>query len=202
MSNTIDFKSAYEPNEFVKQIYDIQNNRLISWRNRYSKEEYSYKVALNTLYQLLTCELMWNSIISSFGGKKVYSEFSDAYSIIQAKSGETAKASVHATLESKYRTIQKVSIVDMNSIRNMVLKAQNGNNEMVKEVEHAYICYTGAVELIYGWAALGLTGKDIQGAIMEMCGIIIGGNYTDMDVAITNFGQIVDSCYVPLENLW
>jgi len=145
---------------------------------------------------------MWNTIIKSFTRKIEYSEFAEAYAFIQAKSGEIAKASVHATLESKYRTLQKISILNMNSFRDMVIKAQNGDNGKVMEVERAYIWYTGAVELIYGWVALGLTGKDIQMAIMEMCGILLGGNYTDIDVAITNFGQLVDACYVPLTNLW
>lgn len=202
MNKTIDFKSVYEPTEFVRQIYEIQINRLLNWRIRYSKEEYPYKVALNSVYQLLTCELMWNRITNSFDGKKSFNDFSAAYSFIQTESGEVAKKSVHMTLESNFKTIQKISILDMNLLRDMVMKAQIGNNDMVKEVERTYIWYTGSVELIYGWAALGLTGMDIQASVVELSGILIGGNYTNMDVAITNFGQIVESCNVPLSNLW
>ena len=202
MSQTIDLKSAYEPTDFVKQVYEIQHNRLITWRDRYSKEEYLYKVALNTVYQLMTCELMWNEIVKGFAGKKSFDQFSEAYSYIQQRSGEIAMEHIHSILESKYKTLQNISILDMNSIRDMVTKAQNRNNGKVKDVERTYIWYTGAAELIYGWAALGLTGKNIQQAVAEMCGILIGGNYTNIDTALTNFGQIIDTCNVPLSDLW
>lgn len=202
MANPVDLKSAYQPTDFVKQIYDIQNNRLLTWRQRYPKNEYPYKVALNSLYQLLTCELMWSTLINSFTGKRLFDEFSEAYSFIQNKSGQIATTNVHKILESKYQSLQRISILDMNFFRSLVSDAQNGNNEKVQEVERAYIWYTGAVELIYGWTALGLTGKDIQIAITDMCGILIGGNYTNMDTAITNFGMIIETCNEPLDNLW
>ena len=197
-----DLKSVYNPSDFVKQIYDIQNNRLLSWRKRYDKKEYAYKTALNTVYQLLTCEILWDYLCNSFSNKIVIEEFSDAYSFIQKKSGDTALEFVLSDLEENFRTLERVSVLDMNQLRNIVSEAQKGNKEKIAEIEHIYLWYTGSVELVYGWAALGLNGLDMQHAVNEMCGILIGGNYSIMNTAVYNFGQIIGVCYEPLESLY
>lgn len=200
MSSQEDFRSVYDPPPFVKQIYEVQSNRLLNWRNRYETKEYPYKVALNTVYQLLTCERMWDRMIGFFDGTARYADFQTAYSTMQALSGSEATRFIHGTLESEFRRIDRISILDMNEVRQLVNKAGQSSDYNAKmELERIYLYYTGAVELIYGWVALGLTGMDIQHSVVQLTGILIGGNYTEMDTAILNFGSIIDCCYKPLD---
>ncbi len=203
MSETQDLKSVYKPSDFVNQVYEIQFNRLLAWRQRYSSEEYPYKVALNTVYQLLTCERMWDRMMQFFDRTARFRGFNEAYRTMQTLSGSEATQFIHSTLETDFERINKISILDMNQVRELVrVSREVKDNNAVKDLERIYLYYTGAVELVYGWVALGLTGMDIQQSVAELTGILIGGDYTNMDIAITNFGTIIDTCYAPIGEPW
>lgn len=202
MTKLFDLKDVIQPTDFVKQIYEIQNNRLLEWRERYDKQVYPYKVGVNTIYQMLTCKEMWSTMMIGFQKNKLFDKFTDAYEFIQNKSGEIAKKDVLPNLESSYKSLSKVSVINMDKFRQMVLKAQEGSNEFNSQVEHAYIWYTGSVELIYGWVSLGLLGYNMLDSMFQLFGIMFGGNNSEMDTAITNFGQIMNASYVSLEDLW
>jgi len=182
----------------TNKIYKDQIIRLESWRKRYTKAEYPFKVALNTVYQLLTAQTMWSKIVSSFEQKGKTEGFEIFYDLVQQLSGAIAKEKVAPTLQVEFQKLDRVGILDMNQVRNLIQLAKSGNNDAIKDIEHIYVWYTGAVELIYAYTALGMMGYSKMEALGNICNVIDGGNPDEFDVAIQIFGTNIDMCYKPL----
>lgn len=51
---------------FKENVFNNTKN-LLRWRERYSKEEYPYKVILNLFYDLIPLKELWDELNSSFG---------------------------------------------------------------------------------------------------------------------------------------
>ena len=51
---------------FSEIMIENKEKKLLMWRERYSKQEYPYKVAFNLLYELLAVEKMWDEIQNAY----------------------------------------------------------------------------------------------------------------------------------------
>lgn len=183
--------------------------KLFMWRDRYSQKEYPYKVAFNILYEMLVVEKMWSEIQSPykksiFGfGKKNFQGFQEAHKYVMDRSNVIARNDIHSIVEKEYKTRDAIAGFNWASTRNRVLKAQNGDNKEVQEIELAYYFYTCGVELIYAWSALGYIGTDQESAFMQLTGMAMGGvDYNSYQSLINFFGQASSMFYKPLPNLF
>lgn len=190
-------------------LSQIKINKLLSWRERYSTEEYPYKVAFNLLYEMLVVEKMWDEIQSSykkplFGiGKKKFNNFKEAHKYVVDKSNVIAKSEIHPIVEKEYKSRDAIAGFNWASTRNRVLKAQKGDNKEVQEIELAYYFYTCGVELIYAWSALGYLDSNKDTAFMELTGVQIGGvDYNSFQSLINYFGQASSIFYKPLPSFF
>jgi len=190
-------------------LSEIKTKKLFSWRERYSKKEYPYKVAFNLLYEMLVTDKMWDEIQSpykksSFGFKKKnFQNFQEAHKYVIGRSNVIAKSDIIPIVHKKYKTINLIAGFNWDSTRNRVFKAQEGDNKEVKEIELAYYFYTCGIELIYAWSALGYMGWEEESAFMELTGMIIGGiDYSLYESLINSFGQVSSMFYKPLPNLF
>jgi len=201
-TKVLSFKGIGTENKIINSIYNDRLAKLNMWRQRYSKTEYPYKVALNTVYQMLTLIEAWDYILSSFNQGKIYNDFQNAYNVVQKKSGDIALAKVHNIVESKIHSGGNISLLDINMLNGFVSKAQKGDNEFVEKVELCYFWYTGAAELAYAYAAFGLIGLSKMEAMQQISSIIIGGNPDELDNALGMFGTNIEMCYKKLQALW
>lgn len=201
-SKVINTRGIGTDNPIINMVYQDRLARITQWRNRYSKTEYPYKVLLNTVYQMLVCIEMWEYILNCFTQGKVYNDFQAASNIVQNKSGEVATKKVHPIVESTIRSGKTISCLNISLLNEIVAKAQKGDNKSVEEVELSYFWYTGAVEISYAYAALGLMGMTKMQALQQVSSLIIGGNPDDLNSALSIFGTNAEICYKKLPNLW
>jgi hypothetical protein len=194
---------------YSETLSEIKVKKLLMWRERYSKQEYPYKVAFNLLYEMLVVEKMWDEIQAPYiktlssSGKKNFQNFQEAHKYVIDRSNLIARTDIHPIVENKYKTIDSIAGFNWVSTRNRVSKAQNGDNKEVREIELAYYFYTCGVELIYAWSALGYLGTDQEPAFMELTGMIMGGvDYSSYQSLINFFGQTASMFYKPLPNLF
>jgi len=194
---------------YTETLSEIKFKKLFVWRDRYSKQEYPYKVAFNLLYEMLVVEKMWDWIripykisLFSFGGKN-FQNFQDAHKYIIDHSNTIAKTDIHPIVENRYKSLDFIGGFNWASTRNRVLKAQNGDNKEVQEIELAYYFYTCGIELIYAWSALGYLGTDQESAFMQLTGMIVGGvSYSSYESLLNFFGQTASMFYKPLPYLF
>ena len=194
---------------YSETLSGIKVNKLFAWRDRYSKQEYPYKVAFNLLYEMLVVEKMWDEIQSPYKksflniGKKSYNNFQDAHKFVMDRSNIIARSDIHPIVENKYKSLDSIAGFNWASTRNRVLKAQAGDNKEVQEIELAYYFYTCGIELIYAWSALGYLCTDQESAFMQLTGMVMGGvDYSSYQSLLNFFGQTASMFYKPLPNLF
>lgn len=194
---------------YSETLSGIKVKKLFAWRDRYSEQEYPYKVAFNLLYEMLVVEKMWDEIQRPYNksllnsGKKNFNNFQDAHKYVIDRSNIIARSDIHPIVEKKYNSLDSIAGLNWASTRNRVSKAQNGDNKEVQEIELAYYFYTCGVELIYAWSALGYLGTDQESAFMQLTGMVMGGvDYSSYQSLLNFFGQTASMFYKPLPNLF
>jgi hypothetical protein len=188
-------------------VYKLK--KLSTWRGRYSHQEYPYKVALNLLYDLLVVEKVWNEIqisieMSHLGwGNTNFHNFHEAHGYVLNRSDSIAGSSIRPIVVNEYKKRNKVANFNWASIRDRVVKAQNGNNKEIQKIELAYHYFTCGVELIYAWLALRYIGTDKETAFMELTGTSMSGiDYKSYESLLNGFGKASGVYYKPLPKLF
>ena len=190
-------------------LSEIKINKLLNWRQRYSKQEYPYKVAYNLLYEMLVVEKMWGEIQIPYlsplfdSGYQKFQNFEDALKAVIDRSNFIAKRDIHHLVDSEYKKRKFIAGFNWESTRERVTKAQNGDNNEVQEIELAYYFYTCGIEQIYAWSALGYLGYNQQSAFFDISGFAFGGvDYNSFQSLVHYFGSVAGNFYKPLPNLF
>lgn len=179
----------------IQDVYKIQRDKLFEWRERYSKEEYPYKVVINIIYQLLQLEFMWNEIHKCFNQNiKRIDDYNFAYNFVM-KLKEVAISNISAKVDQTYNSRDLIGNFDLKLFRKMVADAQKGNNEQMAKIEQSYLWYTGGVELMYHWAACGLMGLNHFQAASEVCSMVMSIDYKNLSDMQTMFGNNINMEY-------
>lgn len=196
----------------MKKLYSeiLSENKILKlkiWRGRYSREEYPSKVALNTLYEMLIVEKMWIEIQSPYNKSQShrsnFKDFQQAHTFIMGRSESIALGEVHPIIKTEYINRESIAGLNWESVKKRVDKAQNGDNDEVREIELTYYFYTCGVELIYAWSALGYFNGSQEDAFFELAGMIIGGvDYSAYESLVHSFGQAASMFYKPLPDLF
>jgi len=214
---------------YIEVVSEIRLKKLINWRKRYSNHEYPYKVALNLLYELLVVEKMWDEIQDAFKqpktsnksndslytlyevftplslkeNKKLFDNFEDALNFVIERSNILARNVIHATVECEFVTRDMIAGFKWSTFKSRINSAQRGDNDQNHEIELAYYFYACAVELIYGWAALGYLGHSKEDSFYILTQMMFGGiSYDLLDSVIHHFGQVATLYYKPLLDLF
>ena len=162
-------------------MYDITNssqnkiNKLNEWRNRYSKDEYPYKVILNMFYDLFSTQKIWSQINESFSGFKKYSDFNDAFNEITSMRRNAQLDYVQPNLMKLLDDNKEAAGTKYSDYSESVSKAQGGDNHAVVEIEYTYWFYGSYNDATIYWAACGLLGLDKVSAYIEITGGNVGG---------------------------
>lgn len=200
LDNAIKSEGIGTEKKIIKDVYNEQVELLFIWRERYSENEYPYKVVINLIYQLLQLEYMWKDILNCFKSGIIINDYNSAYQRIMSLK-EIAIGNVRDNVENSYKTRDSIGNCDISSLRIMVGKAQNGNEEIVRDIEKYYLWYTGGVELAYHWAACGLMGLSYYKAAIEVCSIFIPTDFNNLIQMQTLLGNNINLMYKPLPSV-
>lgn len=183
--------------------------KLYEWRERYSDKEYPYKVAINLLYDLLLVDKMWREIHNPLNysilslGNGNFQNFNEAHGYVLNRTDNIARKIIRSIITSEYKYRDLIAGLNWSSIRNRVLKAQNGDNKEVQEIELAYYLFTCGVELIYALLAFGFIGIDKESAYTYLTGSKMAGiDYNSYQSLLNSFGKASGIYYKPLPDLF
>jgi hypothetical protein len=193
--------------KYTEKIGLFKLSKLLSWRGKYSENEYPYKVAVNLLYDLLLVEKIWTEIHNPFNssllhlGNGNFKNFNEAHGYILNRIDNIA-IGVRTIVISEYKYRNSVAGLDWSLVRHSVIKAQNGDNKELQEIESKFFSYTCGVELIYAWLAYGLLGLGKEEAFSELTGEIPEGiDYRSCQSLLSGFGKESGIYYKPLTSM-
>ncbi len=189
-------------NKIIQDVYMIQRDKLFEWRERYSKEEYPYKVVSNIVYQTLQLEFMWKELHKCFSPNvRKFDNYDIAYNFVM-KLKEISIANIRSKVEQTYKTRDFIGNFNITLAKQRVSEAQKGDNEILEKIEKTYLWYTGGVELMYCWAAYGLIGLDYYQAVSQVCPVIIPVDYENINEMQNLFGNNINLEYHALSALY
>ena len=116
-------------------------NNLQKWRNRYSAEEYPYKVTLNLFYRKYTMKLMWDEIMAFANQVKKQSNFQQALMALELCYSRTATTRVMPILEehlARYPN-EDVGGSSYDHYLSLISQVRNGNSKAREEIEFSYL---------------------------------------------------------------
>lgn len=180
---------AYDVSESINR--KIQ--KLIQWRDRYTKQEYPHKVIVNLFYELYTIHFMWEDIQNIFEGSFSTElgrtiDYPEALNQILTLKRNIQVGTVNPRLMSLIESNQVVcDDIHYKQYVDMIEGAQNGSNDDIEEIEYSYVYIATVIELVIPWAAFGLLGMNKHKAFVEVTGGDIGG------FSIKTFGDAYDS---------
>lgn len=178
--------------------------RLLGWRNKYSKKEYPEKVALNVFYRKYTMDFMWDEIDSCFStnwlGKQQakWNDLNVGYQKLVDIYSETATSKTNPILMSLLNDHSKrVANTTYGGFLPLVKGTQEGNDKQREELEYTYLYHLLTDESILIWAAIGGTGKSKIDAIGQLTGLVLEtdkiNNYALIDQIL---GQFCSAAYL------
>jgi hypothetical protein len=190
--------------------YNQAVDLLITWRNRYSKVEYPFKIAVNIFYRQYTMNSIWNTeLINSFYHYKgVESDVLKSFELLEtAYSNASAQFATANGLYDLMNKNEDVGGINYKDIFPIVIKAQTGDNAAVEELEFSYLFYFLCNKATLLWAAFGRKGFSQIGAITQTTGAMVADQPITYSVIFAKMGQlgcaeIMNSLYTPLRNLY
>ncbi|MDP8268541.1 MAG: hypothetical protein P9L97_07430 [Candidatus Tenebribacter davisii] len=199
-------------------IVEYNMNNLRTWRQRYSPNEYPYKVAKNMFYDLIPLKMIWPDILACFNQGERANSIDEGRQYISQKF-RRAQLTISNSMD-KYME-EGIKIGDSNSARlkPIIEKAKLGENKCVEEIEYSYIARTSLKVFFLVWASLGLNGYSMEEAYEKLShltfqtvdfedftlvfkafssnvNIMIGG------MSMGDENQIIKPLYIPLPDLW
>ncbi|MCK4338420.1 MAG: hypothetical protein KAW87_00305 [Candidatus Cloacimonetes bacterium] len=202
---------------FSKNV-EFNMNNLKKWRDRYSPNEYPYKVVINMFYDLIPLQMIWSDILNCFSqGKKVNSI--DEGIILISQIFRNAQLSIKDSMEEYMTNNIQICDVSSTSLKIMIEKAESGDNKFVEEIEYSYIARTSLKAFFLIWAAMGLSGNSMEKAYQKISEATFPiKNFDDFEIVFQAFSnsvnimigglsmgnknQIVKPLYSPLPKLW
>jgi len=200
----------------IVEFYQRKLDKLLEWRERYSKEEYPYKIIQNLFYDLFATQEIWAFIVSSFESLDKMTEkpgtIKDAFNTLAMKKRQTALEYIHPRLMQLLKNnVQIAGEFCFSDLETEIRLAQNGDNSAVERVEFTYIFEELVDDSIYLWATFGLLGRSKEDAFYEVTGALHGSMNFESYKSTRNafslpIGMFLDSnvqkLYKPLDKLW
>jgi hypothetical protein len=191
--------------------YKEAYHMLETWRSRYSKIEYPFKIVVNTFYRQYTMQAIWDTEIN-----KSFEKYSGIESDIiksfqhleQEYSNASQKFTIGNTLINLMNQMENVGGLNYSNSIPLITKAQNGDNKSIEELEFTYLYYFLCNKATLMWAAFGRKGFTKLEAIAQVTGVIIEYSqpihYTDILNILGQLGcsGMMNSIYNPLPNLY
>lgn len=150
-------------------------NNMRTWKNRYSAEEYPYKVVLNMFYRRYTMKYMWSQIMEYANGVRGTMDFQTAYRELEILYSQTAMNKTRNVLESNLQNnpFEDVGGSTFSHYNELIRKARLNDKNAKEEIEFSYYYFFLADKATLLWAAICASGVDKVKAIAEVSGYVI-----------------------------
>jgi hypothetical protein len=191
--------------------YNDGMNNLVNWRNRYSKNEYPFKVVLNIFYRQYTMNSIWTSQINSSFDRFKNTE-PEILPAVKKLVVEYSNASQHFTIGNTLVDLmnkqQDVGGLNYKNNIPLISRAQQSDNKAMEEIEFTYLYYYLSNTATLIWAAFGRKGFSKIDAIAQVTGIVIEYGkpieYSDILDVLGKLGvsQMMNKIYCPLPNYY
>ena len=179
--------------------------QLREYRQRYSKQEYPRKVAINLVYEALANQELLKEKQAFFPGR-LFPTLPQAAQAGGMRREQHRQAVIHR-VDQTLDNGRSVGNLQVDAMRETVRKAQSGDNAAVELLEFSFVYYTAMYDCIWSWAVVGLTGSDMMQASGSITGMFFGPpNFNDnsqiekMFYSATN--AFVEDLYTRLPPLW
>ncbi len=179
--------------------------QLREYRQRYSKQEYPRKVAINLVYEALANQELLKDKQTFFQGQLFPSlpQAAQAGGMKRDHYRQAVIRRVEQTLDSS----PSVGNLQVDAMRETVRKAQDGDNAAVELLEYSFVYYSAMYDCIWSWAVVGLTGSDMMQASGSVTGMFFGPpNFDDNGQIEKMFysaiNAFVEDLYTRLPSLW
>ncbi|SDX95996.1 Sel1 repeat-containing protein [Allochromatium warmingii] len=149
--------------------------KLQSWRNQYSQQEYPEKVLINLFYDLYAMDGMWPQIETCFSGAQRFSDHNQALNHIIGLKRKYQAEVLRPRLLQMMNADQAVGNAKPSNWADRLNLAQAGDDASVIELEYSYWYYFQYQSATLSWAAAGLQGLDKRSAFIEVAGGEVGG---------------------------
>lgn len=186
----------------------MSTNKLIEFRNRYSRNEYPKKVAMNVVYMLMIIEelLKYSENIFSdntLTNKTRYTDLDSAIGEIDNKTSLIVQR-INETVASIFEKSNYVMHIDLARIRNDVNVALK-DPARLENLEFSYVFYKCLKESVVLWLAFGLLNETRISAFSKVFDVVTTKAFEDSKNYMSFFEgavqTIVPKYYVPLKNL-
>lgn len=191
--------------------YNDGMNNLVNWRNRYSKNEYPFKVVLNIFYRQYTMNSIWTSQINSSFDKFKNTE-PEVLPAVRKLSVEYSNALQHFTIGNTLVDLmnkqQDVGGLNYKNNIPLISRAQHSDNKAMEEIEFTYLYYYLSNIATLIWAAFGRKGFSKIEAIAQVTGVVIEYGkpieYSDILDVLGKLciSQMMNKIYSPLPNYY
>lgn len=159
----------------LSPLFPEATNNMRNWKNRYSAQEFPYKVALNIFYRRYTMMYMWPEIMAYANGQKGRKDFQTAYRELEQLYAQTAMMKTRSILEANLanRPNEDVGGCTFAHYNELIDRSRRGDKAAKEEIEFSYFYYFLADKATLLWAAVCASGVDKVKAIQEVSGFII-----------------------------
>lgn len=156
-------------------VYPEATNNMRNWKNRYTADEFPYKVVLNIFYRRYTMMYMWPDIIAYAEGRKGRKNFQTAYCELEMLYSQTAMKKTRDVLDANLanKPTENVGGSTFAHYKNLIDKASKGDRKAKEEIEFSYFYYFLADKATLLWAAVCASGVDKVKAVQEVSGFVI-----------------------------
>ncbi len=163
-----------------KSHFETAWTEILTWRKRYSSEEYPQKVVINLFYGRYTVNYLWQELNEAFTeeGKKVSAKLqltditkAQNYFVDRCRTVKLTKT--HPNLHHLLNQGGKVGGIQLSDYTNLINESIQGNHKSLEEIEFRYLYYTLTDIFVFRWAGLGLIGFDKVKAVGGATGLLI-----------------------------
>ena len=194
----------------LTNFYHEAVDLLVIWRNRYSKTEYPFKVAVNIFYRQYTMNSIWDVELNNsfYYYKGIEGDVLKALELLEKAysdaSQQFTKGNRLIDLMNKKEDVGGLNYKDISPI---IFKAKKGDNASVEELEFSYLFYYLCNKTTLLWAAYGRKGFSQVDAITQITGVVVADQpitYSVIFGMMGRFGcaEVMNSLYTPLSNLY
>lgn len=194
-------------NAFQKEVFQVPTNKLIEFRNRYSKDNYSLKVGQNIIYPYYTLAHLFSTKGHYKFFNKSHNDPEEALNTVFEKLLLYRMDNVYQSLGSLWENNIDAGPIKILELKKDVKLAANRDNAAVERLEYNY-CYVNFMNILFNaWFAGGLLGYSMEESLISLTSAYFGSIdfnsfidiYNKLRVAEKN--QVVLN-YKQLPDLW
>ena len=170
----------------LTQTFKEGRKLLNTWKQRYTPQEYPYKVVLNIFYRKYTIERMWPGVVNQSAGS-----WQKAYENNAVKYAQVSQEIV-PVLETWVQADRQVGSIKFSDFQAYIKSAARGDANAIKGIEYTYLLHRILDELIMVWIAFVNSGETKINAVAKLTNAVLApmpiDNYATIEKIFDQLG--------------